>query len=396
MAVFKFEELEKAPLIIDAIYKGNNKYKDIRDEPLHELLPKTSNQGGIRITHRKDNMKLPAYVVIYTSLEEPEWPDSLDVETGILRYYGDNKKPGDELHSTRKKGNELFKDVFSWLNNDAKLSDIPPFLVFCKTGVSRDVRFMGLAVPGNSSITPNNELVAVWKTLNNKRFQNYEAYFTILDTGEDVVSKEWLKMLVENHSDSIKLAPEVWKKFIKNGRQGIVPLTSEVIDVIPKQLEQLPTSEEGKSIINKIKEYYKDNPYGFENCSKHIVQMLDDHFTDIELTRPWRDGGRDAIGKYKIGPTGRKLGIVFALEAKCYAIDKKVGVKEMSRLISRIKYREFGILVTTSFVGKQAYQEVVEDGHPILMITGKDIADLLMQNDITSNNVVDWLRTIEQ
>jgi Restriction endonuclease len=57
----------------------------------------------------------------------------------------------------------------------------------------------------------------------------------------------------------------------------------------------------------------------------------------------------------------------FSLEAKCYqpGFDGKVvntiGVREVSRLISRIRHRQFGVLVTTSVVAPQAYEEVRED-----------------------------------
>jgi hypothetical protein len=55
------------------------------------------------------------------------------------------------------------------------------------------------------------------------------------------------------------------------------------------------------------------------------------------------------------------------MEAKCYSPNHSVGVHEMSRLISRIKHRQFGALVTTSYVNNQAYKEVKEDQHPILI-----------------------------
>lgn len=67
----------------------------------------------------------------------------------------------------------------------------------------------------------------------------------------------------------------------------------------------------------------------------------------------------------------------------------------MSRLISRIKYRQF-VLVTTSYVNSQAYSEVIEDGHPILIVTASDIAAILRINSITSDNIENWLRTIDQ
>ena len=76
----------------------------------------------------------------------------------------------------------------------------------------------------------------------------------------------------------------------------------------------------------------------------------------------------------------------FALEAKCYSLSNSVGVKETSRLISRIKHREFGVFVTTSYVANQAYEEIVEDNHPIAIISGADIIDILYKNDVTDKD----------
>ena len=64
----------------------------------------------------------------------------------------------------------------------------------------------------------------------------------------------------------------------------------------------------------------------------------------------------------------------------------------MSRLISRLKFRQFGILVTTSYVGKQAYIEVKEDQHPIIIVSGGDIIKILYSSGIkTKNELDDWL-----
>ena len=73
----------------------------------------------------------------------------------------------------------------------------------------------------------------------------------------------------------------------------------------------------------------------------------------------------------------------------------KVLAREMSRLISRIRYRQFGIMVTTGYVDNQAYSEVVDDGHPILIVTASDIAGVLRNNAINSSNVEDWLQSID-
>lgn len=79
----------------------------------------------------------------------------------------------------------------------------------------------------------------------------------------------------------------------------------------------------------------------------------------------------------------------------CYDKNNGVGVKEMSRLISRIRHRQFGILVTTSYINNQAYKEVLEDEHPILLVTASDIAAILRHNSITTKNIDKWLEIID-
>lgn len=394
MKVYKHSELQEAPLVIEAIYESGPE-KNIKAEPLHTLLPKTSNQGGFRIAYRRDDMSKPAYVVIYTSFEELEWPDYLDIENGVLRYYGDNRHPGHELHETPRKGNKLLQNVFSWLNDASSRKEIPPFLIFKKTGKSRDVQFLGLAAPGNSNIPPDRDLIAFWRTMNGERFQNYEAYFTILDTKGEAISKDWLNALVYDYANSMSLAPSAWKEFVSKGRVGIKPLRAPRISTIPSKREQFPCDDEGKKTLQTIYDFYADNPYGFEKCATALVQMMDSNFVSFDLTRPWRDGGRDAVGKYRIGVNATPLVIDCALEAKCYTEKNGVGVRQMSRLISRIKYRQFGILVTTSYVEKQAYQEITEDGHPILILCAKDITHILRSNGLVGSALQNWLKALE-
>jgi hypothetical protein len=59
----------------------------------------------------------------------------------------------------------------------------------------------------------------------------------------------------------------------------------------------------------------------------------------LDLTRPWRDGGRDGIGRLRIGRSPAAIEVDFALEAKCYGANNAVGVREVSRLISRINLK---------------------------------------------------------
>ena len=396
--VVPFEELLTSNLMIDCVYQSGPTC-DLSSEVISRLVPSCQNTGGFRWAKRRDDYGkkngLPAYVVLYTSMEELEWPDYLDVESGVFHYYGDNREAGCDIHD--KKGNRFLNLVFDMLNK-GDWKNIPPILIFRKTGNRRDVRFLGLAAPGNPRLSADQDLVAFWRTMGNVRFQNYEAYFTVLDTRSDVISRKWLEALITNHEDSINLAPKAWREFVMGGRQHIQALRAPRITHVPSPAEQLQCSEAGRNIINAIHSYYAKNKNfaEFEACAADVVMKMDPNFEKFELTRPWRDGGRDALGIYKIG-TGYNhnppLTIDCALEAKCYQ-GHAVGVREMSRLISRIRYRQFGILVTTSWVDTQAYEEVVSDGHPIMIVTGADIAKTLMKYNVTTCNLDSYLRGV--
>ena len=95
------EALTTADLIVDAIYEGGRK-GNAGDDPLPKLM-RVDSQGGFRY-RAKVTEKLESRVLM-TSMNDSDWPDSLDPETGVLTYFGDNKKPGRDLHDTGRNGN---------------------------------------------------------------------------------------------------------------------------------------------------------------------------------------------------------------------------------------------------------------------------------------------------
>jgi Restriction endonuclease len=44
---------------------------------------------------------------------------------------------------------------------------------------------------------------------------------------------------------------------------------------------------------------------------------------------------------------------------------------------SLLRHRQFGVLVTTSHVDSQAYREIRDDGHPVVILAGRDVVDML-------------------
>lgn len=345
------------------------------------------NQGGFR--YRGSLFSRIQLCVLYSELSDPDWPDTLDLEFGVFTYYGDNKKPGNRINETKRKGNLIFEHAFNSLHTGKRM-DIPPFFVFTKGSKGRDVVFKGLAIPGVKNMNQNEDLVAVWKTKNGQRFQNYRASFIILNV--DSVSRTWIRDLWAGNplSDNV---PVKWKTWVKTGE--CEPLVAPTVRKYRTKTEQLPTTELEDKILKCVTSYFKshtDREYAFQKCAAELVRLMDSNVIQYDLTQYWHDGGRDAIGKYRIGTENTSITVDFALEAKCKGKDSGSGVKETSRLISRLLYRQFGFFVTTSYISEQAYKEIIQDLHPIIIMTGRDIANILIRAGYNSeDSVYHWL-----
>ena len=164
LARIPFERLPGADLVVGAVYEGGIRGTS-GDDPMSKLLP-CGNRGGFRI---RGSRKMHSYylALLYTTGADPDWPDFYDDETGLLTYFGDNKRPGSELHATRPGGNELLRFSFEILHTPrGDRSRVPPFFVFRKaaSGSGRDVEFIGLAVPGAADVDPTEEYRAADRT----------------------------------------------------------------------------------------------------------------------------------------------------------------------------------------------------------------------------------------
>lgn len=384
-----YKKIEKADrqnwkLYVDAIYKADPTIPDIRAEVLSKLIG-VKNQGGFRYLGKTET---PNLVVLFSTGKSIYWRDEMDTSLGIFLYYGDNDTPGKDLHKTSLHGNEILRYIFSLAASDdfETRKQIPPVLVFTNQGSGRDTKFLGLAVPGIKGKPGKDWLTAVWGcNKEGDRFQNYKSYFTILNTstGSDAeegagINLSWLNDIENGNAFDSIYAPKVWKDYIK--KRKYAPLLSRVLAYKVGIEAQMPQDQEKAKMLETIHDYFieKDRGYSFEQFAADIVESLDDAVVSIETTRPFKDGGFDAEGRYKIFKSvENSVFVEFYMQAKCYSKKTAVGVADTARLISRIKDRQFGIMVTTSYIANQAYKEVREDGHPIVFINGKNIIDYI-------------------
>ncbi|NHB85084.1 restriction endonuclease [Tessaracoccus sp. HDW20] len=364
-----FADLATADLVLDRVYAGGTR-GNAADDALARLLP-VGNQGGFRFNGSVKSHSV-SLVVLYTSGAEVDWPDHVDPTTGDFTYYGDNRKPGKELHETPRGGNELLRYMFEASRGEvARRQQVPPIFLFERV-VGRNIRFRGLLTPGSPRLASEEELVAIWRTTRELRFQNYRAHFTILKTPR--VSRAWIDEILDGNPLGPN-CPQEWRAWV-NGRI-YQALEAPRNRIIRSKADQLPDPGD-RWIMETVHNHFKADPVQFENFAAEMWVQSDTNVASIEVTRPTRDGGRDAVGEYRLGPPEDPIRLQFALEAKCYSpTGGGVGVGMVSRLISRIKHREFGVFVTTAFITPQAYQEVREDEHPVVFLVGRDIVALL-------------------
>lgn len=247
------------------------------------------------------------------------------------------------------------------------------------------MRFLGLAVPGAQGMSSLDDLVAVWRRTGDQRFQNYKATFTIIN--EPVVSHSWLEEIVSGADPvSADCCPPAYRKWVETGKYQ--PLITEPKTTPRNKAEQLPRTERERAILEKVRTL---SPRQFEYAAAEFLGMMDARFSNAEVTREVRDGGRDVLAKYKVGHGDHSISLQVSVEAKLWDGTSAVGVKPMMRLISRLKHRDFGVFITSSFFDRTVQQELIDDQHPVILISGGDIARMLLASDIEAESLQRWI-----
>lgn len=390
MTGVEFTALARSDLVLEQTYLGGGA-GHAGDDPLAALLP-VGNQGGFRYAGSPTTHTV-RLVVLYTSGSSEDWPDALDSVTGMFTYYGDNRQSGRELHDTPRRGNHILRKAFA----DAQAGPqgraaVPPFLLFERAATAgRAVRFRGLLAPGSSSAPPDEHLVAIWRSRAGERFQNYRALFTVLNAGS--LPRAWLDSLLLASAGSAvehSAAPAAWQEWVRGGAYS--PLLAPATARHRSRAAQEPLAAADRALLQALWGHFRERPTDFEPCAGELFRLNAPAVDSLEVTRASRDGGRDATGHYAIGPPADRVRLEFALEAKCYRPGSAVGVREVARLVSRLRHRQFGVLVTTSHLHEQAYREVRDDGHPVVVLAGADLVRILKDAGLSSLDALEaWL-----
>lgn len=161
------------------------------------------------------------YVILSSTGKHPKWRDLYIKEANEFIYYGDQDKPGKDILDTRKKGNEILSLIFEMLKKGNR-RNIPSFFVFVNQK-GRDVKFIGLAVPGSKTKSIDQCLEEITDSDSpafKGSIKNYKSIFTILDIS--IIDRRWLDDLDNNLGYESKYAPKEWIEWIDdNGYEEI-------------------------------------------------------------------------------------------------------------------------------------------------------------------------------
>lgn len=191
------------------------------------------------------------------------------------------------------------------------------------------MRFRGLLAPGSTASAARKILSPLRRTRVGERFQNYRARFTVLAV--PFIPHAWIEQLISGDPMGAS-CPDPWRAWVES--RTYTPLLAPPTVIVRSREQQQPTPAD-RPLLDLVIQHFKGQPQDFEQFAADLWRISEPKVDRIDVTRPWRDGGRDAVGEYLLGPRADPVAVEFALEAKCYATANGVGVRETSRLISR-------------------------------------------------------------
>lgn len=106
-----------------------------------------------------------------------------------------------------------------------------------------------------------------------------------------------------------------------------------------------------------------------------IIRAPGTAYLDGWLTRQSSDGGADFIGRMDAGSGAATTKFVVFGQAKCVTPGRSsISAEQVSRVTARLKRGWMGAYVTTDAYSTAAQIEVIEDQHPMLLVSGLTVA----------------------
>lgn len=203
------------------------------------------------------------------------------------------------------------------------------------------------------------------------------------------------------------LAPDEWKYWIRTGdlekvRRRVYGRSTS------KKEEQLPkVGSADDKILQQIYAYYRkkdkikgnSGDFEFEGLAKEITRLIiGDACHDGWVTKSSGDGGYDFVLRVDVGTKGiSQVRQVVLGQAKCYGPNNQVTGEAVDRVIARLKRGWIAAFVTTSYFSDATQREILEDEYPIMLISGKQVAQTVRKYIYEKNiTLIEYLDSLSR
>lgn len=333
------------------------------------------------------------------------WQDFHEPDLGYVRYFGDAKESGEDpaLRPGNKamlRAKQLFDSSDSAVRNSA-----PPIAVFRR---ERDaVRTKGLPSFQGFGIIERAELISQFNPNSGQSFANYVFEIAILAMEEENEQFDWSWINARRQkeysmSETLKLAPASWKRWVRGGKSEISAVRRRVSKLlVTKTDEQRPIpNTRSAQAVDDIYRFYDNRKSRFELLAGMITQrIMEQRGGDCELgwvTRASSDGGADFVCRLDLGEGFSSLKQVVFGQAKCESPDSTTSGKDVARTVARLRRGWIGSYVTLGAFSEPVQREVIEDEYPLLLVPGRKVGEEVdaMAQEAGYNSVEAYLSEI--
>jgi hypothetical protein len=375
--------------------------------PGGRLVPFESGINPLARVKAPDGERTPAILIASSphkvGMTETPWQDQFDVDNGRIRYYGDNRTPGRDPSARPGNSGLLAAHLqHAQYDPDERAKSVP--LLFFRR-VPHEGKAKGFARFEGVGIVTGVELVTQYSANAGGTFANFVFDFLVFDVSAEAETVDW-RWLNDRRDPArplaatLKHAPSAWIRWIHKGVSAADVVRRRVSRLlIESRTEQLPqpgTSE--ARILERIYEFFKQGrQHRFEALAQAIAQRViapgSDGYLVGGLTRGTADQGIDFIARLDIGTGFGKAKLVVLGQAKCEQPSGGTNANDIARTAARLRRGWLGVYVTTSFFTSNAQREVIEDRYPIVLISGRRVAEevraMLIERGSDSPSVLD-------
>ncbi|MGZ8599065.1 MAG: restriction endonuclease [Actinomycetota bacterium] len=320
------------------------------------------------------------------------WLDEVDLDSGFIRYFGDNK-PELQLPSENAPGNKVLLSEMN-LSASSERSDrlrAAPLLFFTNLGNASGgvmTQFLGFGLVRTAH--------RVTQLHKRRSFTNY-AFDCVLFRGEeDAAGREaldvaWIDARRDSRVDDddvVKFASRSWRLWLDQGALGLAdPRVRRVVlrGDVQTYGDQVPPRDSnlGRVLDAVYRRYDGNYKHGFQALAALVTELVIGEpglkYHEGWVTPVGPDGGVDFVQRVDLGRGFSSTKLVVLGQAKCRKpwprATNNVSAEELARVVARLRRGWIGAYVTTSFFTEVAQREMLLDEYPIVLVPGQKVAE---------------------